>query len=100
MTAAKLGAIDLKILMQCSVTGASPSWRWPRRWVCRRRPAGCGCEKLEKAGIVSGYHARIAMHLIVPIATVLMEVTLASRRQADFDRFERTIRDILEIVAC
>ena len=29
-----------------------------------------------------------------------MEVTLGSHRQADFDRFERAIRDIPEIVAC
>lgn len=29
-----------------------------------------------------------------------MEVTLASHRHADFDRFERVIRDIPEIVAC
>jgi len=56
--------------------------------------------KLEKAGIVSGYHARVAMRVVAPVATVLMEVTLASHRQADFDRFERAIRDIPEIVAC
>ena len=56
--------------------------------------------KLEKAGIVSGYHARVAMRTVAPVATVLMEGTLASHRQADFDRFERAIRDIPEIVAC
>ncbi len=37
---------------------------------------------------------------IAPVATVLMEVTLGNHRQADFDRFERAIRDIPEIVAC
>ena len=56
--------------------------------------------KLEKAGIISGYHAKVAIRALAPIATVLMEVTLASHRQADFDRFERAIRDIPEIVAC
>ncbi len=38
--------------------------------------------------------------MIAPVATVLMEVTLGNHRQPDFDRFERTIRDIPEIVAC
>lgn len=38
--------------------------------------------------------------MIAPVATVLMEVTLASHRQADFERFERVIRDIREVVAC
>ena len=40
------------------------------------------------------------MRVVAPVATVLMEVTLANHRQADFDRFERVIRDIPEIVAC
>ena len=40
------------------------------------------------------------MRAIAPVATVLMEVTLGNHRQADFDRFERAIRDIPEIVAC
>ncbi|TIU43332.1 MAG: Lrp/AsnC family transcriptional regulator, partial [Mesorhizobium sp.] len=56
--------------------------------------------KLEKVGIVSGYHAAVAMRVIAPVATVLMEVTLANHRQADFDRFERVVRDVPEIVAC
>ena len=30
----------------------------------------------------------------------MVELTLASHRQADFDRFERVVRDIPEIVCC
>ena len=30
----------------------------------------------------------------------MVEVTLGSHRQADFDRFERAVRDVEEIVAC
>jgi Lrp/AsnC family transcriptional regulator, regulator of ectoine-degradation genes len=56
--------------------------------------------KLEKTGVVSGYHARVAMRTVAPVATVLMEVTLGNHRQADFERFERAIRDLPEIVAC
>ncbi|TIP79362.1 MAG: Lrp/AsnC family transcriptional regulator, partial [Mesorhizobium sp.] len=63
-------------------------------------PCWMRLRKLEKAGIVSGYHAKVAMRAVAPVATVLMEVTLASHRQADFDRFERVIRDVPEIVAC
>ncbi|TIY00744.1 MAG: Lrp/AsnC family transcriptional regulator, partial [Mesorhizobium sp.] len=44
--------------------------------------------------------AKVAMRAVAPVATVLMEVTLANHRQADFDRFERVIRDVPEIVAC
>ncbi|MGX9120773.1 Lrp/AsnC family transcriptional regulator [Mesorhizobium sp. BHbsci] len=100
MTAAKLDPIDLKILdaiqrdgrvtklALADKVGLSPTACWIR------------LRKLEKAGIVAGYHARIAMRVVAPVATVLMEVSLASHRQADFDRFERVVRDIPEIVAC
>src|SRR5690606_29411989 len=63
-------------------------------------PCWMRLRRLETAGIVSGYHARIALRVVAPIATVLMEVTLASHRQADFDRFERAVRAIDEITDC
>lgn len=100
MPAAKLDAIDLKILdaiqrdgritklALAELVGLSPTPCWTR------------LAKLEKAGIISGYHAKVSMRSVAPIATVLMEVTLANHRQADFERFERAIRDIPEIVAC
>ncbi|PKP74773.1 MAG: AsnC family transcriptional regulator [Alphaproteobacteria bacterium HGW-Alphaproteobacteria-6] len=56
--------------------------------------------KLEQAGIIAGYHARLAPRRVAAFATVLVEVTLASHRQADFDRFERAVAGIEDILAC
>ena len=42
----------------------------------------------------------VDLRLVAPITTVLVEVTLGSHRQADFDRFERAIRDVEQVVAC
>ena len=39
--------------------------------------------------MVNGYHAKVAMRQVAPVATVLMEVTLSAHRQVDFERFER-----------
>ncbi|TRC91415.1 Lrp/AsnC family transcriptional regulator [Mesorhizobium sp. WSM4310] len=100
MTAAKLDAIDLKILDAIQRDGRITKLALAEQVGLSPTPCWMRLRKLEKAGIVSGYHARIAMRVVVPVATVLMEVTLASHRQADFDRFERVIRDIPEIVAC
>ena len=100
MAVSKLDPIDLRILdaiqrdgritklALAEKVGLSPTTCWMR------------LRKLEKAGIVTGYHASVAMRAIAPVATVLMEVTLANHRQADFDRFERVVRDVPEIVAC
>jgi len=100
MTAAKLDTIDLKILDAIQRDGRITKLALAEQVGLSPTPCWMRLRKLEKAGIVSGYHARIAMRVVAPVATVLMEVTLASHRQADFDRFERVIRDIPEIVAC
>lgn len=100
MTAAKLDPIDLKILDAIQRDGRITKLALAEKVGLSPTPCWMRLRKLEKAGVVSGYHARIAMRVVAPVATVLMEVTLASHRQADFDRFERVIRDIPEIVAC
>ncbi|MEP9373331.1 Lrp/AsnC family transcriptional regulator [Mesorhizobium sp. KR1-2] len=100
MTTTKLDPIDLRILNAvqhdgritkeelAEQVGQSPTLCWTR------------LKKLEEAGVVTGYHAKVAMRQIAPVATVLMEVTLSAHRQTDFERFEHAIRDIPEIVAC
>ncbi|ESZ39283.1 Lrp/AsnC family transcriptional regulator [Mesorhizobium sp. M0761] len=96
----KLDAVDLRILDAIQRDGRITKLALAEQVGLSPTPCWMRLRKLEKAGIVSGYHARIAMRVVAPVATVLMEVTLASHRQADFDRFERVIRDIPEIVAC
>ncbi|WP_287174217.1 Lrp/AsnC family transcriptional regulator [Mesorhizobium sp.] len=96
----KLDQIDLKILDAVQRDGRITKLALADKVGLSPTPCWMRLRKLEKAGIVSGYHARVAMRAVAPVATVLMEVTLASHRQADFDRFERAIRDVPEIVAC
>lgn len=100
MTSAKLDPIDLKILDAIQRDGRITKLALAEQVGLSPTPCWMRLRKLEKTGIVSGYHARIAMRVVAPVATVLMEVTLANHRQADFDRFERVIRDVPEIVAC
>ncbi|QPC88321.1 winged helix-turn-helix transcriptional regulator [Mesorhizobium sp. NBSH29] len=100
MNAHKLDAIDLKILDAIQIDGRITKLALAEKVGLSPTPCWMRLRKLEKAGIVSGYHARIAIRTIAPVATVLMEVTLASHRQADFDRFESAIRKTPEIVAC
>ena len=100
MAAAKLDPVDLKILDAIQRDGRITKLALAEKVGLSPTPCWMRLSKLEKAGIVSGYHAMIAMRTIAPVTTVLMEVTLANHRQADFDRFERAVRDIPEIVAC
>ncbi|MCF6112993.1 Lrp/AsnC family transcriptional regulator [Mesorhizobium muleiense] len=96
----KLDQIDLKILDAVQRDGRITKLALADKVGLSPTPCWMRLRKLEKAGIVAGYHAKVAMRAVAPVAIVLMEVTLASHRQADFDRFERVIRDVPEIVAC
>ncbi|BCH05368.1 AsnC family transcriptional regulator (plasmid) [Mesorhizobium sp. 131-2-5] len=100
MALPRLDPIDLKILDAIQRDGRITKLALADKVGLSPTPCWMRLRKLEKAGIISGYHAKVALRTIAPAATVLMEVTLASHRQADFDRFERVIRDIPEIVAC
>ena len=96
----KLDAIDLRILEAVQRDGRITKLALAEKVGLSPTPCWLRLRKLENAGIISGYHARIAPRKIAPVASVLMEVTLANHRQTDFDRFERAISTIPEVVAC
>ncbi|WGF89537.1 Lrp/AsnC family transcriptional regulator [Marinivivus vitaminiproducens] len=100
MTSLKLDAIDLRILAAIQRQGRITKLALADEVGLSPTPCWTRLHRLEKAGIVVGYHARIAVRLVAPITTVLVEVTLGGHRQADFERFERAVRDTPEIVAC
>lgn len=100
MTSRRLDAIDLKILDAVQRNGRITKLALAGQVGLSPTPCWLRLRKLEKAGVISGYHARLEPRAVAPIASVLMEVTLGSHRQADFDRFERAVRDLPQIVAC
>lgn len=96
----KLDAIDLRILEAIQENGRITKLALAEKAGLSPTPCWLRLRKLEKAGIVSGYHARVAVRRVAPVASVMMEVTLANHRQADFDRFERAVAATPEIIAC
>jgi len=96
----KLDAIDLRILEAIQENGRITKLALAERAGLSPTPCWLRLRKLEKAGIVAGYHARVAVRRVAPVASVMMEVTLANHRQVDFERFERAVAATPEIVAC
>lgn len=96
----RLDAIDLRILAAVQRDGRITKLALAEKVGLSPTPCWMRLRKLEKAGIISGYHARLSLRLIAPVTTVMMEVTLGNHRQADFDRFDRAVRGTSEIVAC
>lgn len=96
----KLDAIDLRILEAVQRDGRITKLHLAELAGLSPTPCWLRLRKLEQAGIISGYHARLAPRRIAPIATVVMEVALANHRQADFDRFERAVSRLPQVQSC
>lgn len=96
----KLDAIDLKILEAVQRDGRITKLKLAEVAGLSPTPCWLRLRKLEQAGVISGYHARLAPRRIAPFATVLVEVTLSNHRQSDFDRFERAIAGMEEVTDC
>jgi Lrp/AsnC family transcriptional regulator, regulator of ectoine-degradation genes len=96
----KLDSIDLRILDAVQRDGRITKLKLAETVGLSPTPCWLRLRKLEQAGLIAGYHARLAPRKIAPFATVIVEVTLANHRQADFDRFERAIAACPEVIAC
>lgn len=96
----KLDAIDLRILDAIQRDGRITKLALAEKVGLSPTPCWLRLRKLEKTGIITGYHARLSLRRLAPIANVMVELTLSNHRQTDFDRFERAVAATPEIVAC
>ena len=99
-SALKLDAVDLRILEAVQENARITKIALAEKVGLSPTPSWLRLRKLEEAGVVIGYHARIAFRKIAPIAHIMVQITLGNHRQSDFDRFERAITVIPEIVSC
>ena len=100
MTPPKLDAIDIAILATLQREGRITKVALAERVNLSPTPCWERLKRLEAAGIISGYSASLSLKGFVSATMVMMEVTLRSHRQADFDRFESAARDRPEVMDC
>ncbi len=98
--ALKLDAVDLRILGAVQENARITKLALADKVGLSATPCWLRLRKLEEAGVVTGYHAHIAYRKIAPIAHVIVQITLGNHRQSDFDRFEKAITAVPEIVSC
>ena len=68
MAGVRLDAIDLKILDAVQRDGRMTKLKLAEKVGLSPTPCWMRLRKLEKAGIVSGYHARVAVRAVAPVA--------------------------------
>jgi Lrp/AsnC family transcriptional regulator, regulator of ectoine-degradation genes len=101
----KLDELDIKILAALQREGRMTKLKLAETINLSPTPCWERLRRLEQAGVISGYHARLnleklARATLARATMVLVEVTLKRHQHADFQRFEAAIRDVPEIVEC
>lgn len=100
MPTVKLDRIDINILEQlqrnCRITNvnlASAVSLSPSPCLLRVR-------RLEKAGYISSYNARLNLEKLGETIIVFTEVTLNDHHKEDFAKFEAHVRTVDEVIEC
>ena len=91
---------DLKILAILAREGRISKADLAKRINLSAAPCWERLKRLEDAGIITGYHAEIALKKVAPHIVVFMAAELENHRSADFQTFERAVQPLKEIVAC
>lgn len=99
-SAIRLDAIDLRILATLQRDSRITKAALAERVTLSATPCWQRLKRLERAGLIRGYRAELALEKIAGFATVLVEIILKQHRYEDFERFERAMRETDEIVRC
>lgn len=100
MAATKLDRIDIKILAQLQKNGRITNIDLAKAVSLSPSPCLLRVKRLEEAGYITSYNARIDLSKLGETIVVFTEVTLNDHHREDFVRFESSIRTIDEVIEC
>ncbi len=96
----KLDRIDVKILVELQNNGRIGNVTLADAVGLSQSPCLARVKRLERAGYVKGYGAEIDLAKLGGAQTVFTSVTLGDHRREDFLKFERSLRDVEELMEC
>ena len=96
----KLDDRDIRILSILQREGRISKADLAKRVNLSNTPCWERLQRMEKAGIVAGYGAQIALEKLAEHIVVFVTAELENHRAEDFERFEAAIADEPEITEC
>lgn len=96
----KLDTLDLKILCTLQADGRITKLKLAE--AVNLSPSACfeRMRRLEQQGLITGYHADVDLRKLMRTSFIFVEVTLKSHRRVDFERFEKHINAVPEVLEC
>jgi DNA-binding Lrp family transcriptional regulator len=98
--AAKLDRIDLSILTHLQKDGQLTNVQLAHLVGLSPSPCLQRVKRLEAAGLILGYGARLNLAKLTDSITVFTEVTLNEHRREDLVRFEHALHSVDELMEC
>jgi DNA-binding Lrp family transcriptional regulator len=100
MMVEKLDRLDFKILSYLQDHGRVTNVGLANAIGLSASPCLSRLKRLEDAGYIKSYGARVALERLGDYLAIFTEVTLADHRSADFNCFLKRVREVKEIVEC
>jgi len=98
MSGFKLDRIDINILAELQRNGRITNTDLSEAVALSPSPCLARVKRLEKYGYIVSYNAQIALDKLGETSTVFTEVTLGDHHREDFQKFERQIRTVDEVI--
>jgi Lrp/AsnC family transcriptional regulator of ectoine degradation len=95
-----LDATDIRILSALQKHGRLSKSQLAEAVNLSATPCWTRYTRLQKAGLIRGYHADLAIDMIAQLSKVIVTVSLNSHRKSDFERFENAVQARHEIINC
>lgn len=100
MPVVKLDRIDINILAQLQRNARITNINLANAVSLSPSPCLLRVKRLEEAGYITSYNARIDLAKLGETITVFTEVTLNDHHREDFVKFEASMRTIDEVIEC
>ncbi|CDO34679.1 Transcriptional regulator, AsnC family [Novosphingobium sp. KN65.2] len=92
--------IDLQIMTELEKNGRMTNSRLAEKVGLSPSPCLARVGRLERAGYIVGYRARLNVAKIAELVTVFVEITLQDRSRSTVSRFEQKLKTIDELCEC
>ena len=100
MRSPKLDRIDVNILVELQRDGRITNAQLADAVGLSASPCLLRVKRLQQAGFITGYNARLNLAKLGETITVYVEITLGEHRRDNFVRFERTLQNFDEVMEC
>lgn len=96
----KLDKLDIKILSALSRDGRMTKLQLSEEISLSATPCWERMKKLEKSGIIKGYHAAFDLRALTGVFYTRVEVTIRNHTIHRAEKFEKIIKSMPEVIEC